>query len=166
LEVPTEALVRRFGSGRVEVDEADARYARVQVRPDLTVEVGFAGLFKMFGALIDTQWVARRGSPVDDGGATELDYRFDKGVFVTKRGAGDELARRLGDRRTTTLAARAELKKIGVLDTPAGRLVTIVPLPGTITAMYFPPLPPYTVPIRPEEADDQLALLLHLADLG
>jgi len=165
LEVPTGALVRRFGAGRVEVDEADARYARVRVRADLTVEVGFSGIFRMFGALIDTQWVAKRGSPVDGGGATELEYRFDKGAFVTKRGSGSDLARRLGDRRTTSLATKAELKKIEVVDTPEGRLVTIVPLPGTITAMYFPPLPPYTVPIRPEEADDQLSLLLHLVDL-
>lgn len=165
LEVPTAALVRRFGEDRVEVDEGDARYARVQVRPDLTVEVGFAGLFKMFGALIDTNWVARRGSPVSDGGATEIEYRFDREGFVTK--AGDPaLSAPLSDRKTKRLAARAELKKIRVLDSPGGRLVTVVPLAGTITAMYFPPLPPYTVPLRPEEADDQLELVLHLVDTG
>jgi hypothetical protein len=33
---------------------------------------------------------------------------------------------------------------------------------GTITALYFPPLPPYTVLIRPDEADAQLALLTRL----
>ncbi len=76
------------------------------------------------------------------------------------------LARRLSDAKTKKLAGRAELKKIKVLESAGGRLVTIVPLPGTITAMYFPPLPPYTVPIRPKEADDQLELLLHLADAG
>ena len=52
-----------------------------------------------------------------------------------------------------------------MLDGPGGRLVEITPLPGTITAVYFPPMPPYSVPIRPDEADDQLRLLLHLADL-
>jgi hypothetical protein len=154
-------MERRFGPEAVEIDRTDARYARVQVRPDLTVEVGFAGVFRMFGALIDTQWVARRGSPSD---GTEVSYRFDLQTFVGKSREARRLAERLSDVHATTLARRSELKSIRVLDGPAGRLVEITPLPGTITAMYLPPLPPYSVPIRPTEADDQLELLLHLVD--
>jgi hypothetical protein len=164
LEVPFEALQRRFGPGSVELDDTEYRFARVQARSDLTVEVGFAGVFRMFGALIDTQWVARRGGPPGED-AVELEYRFDKEAFRRGRSEDDPLARRLGTKRTRKLAGRAELKKIKVLDGHGGRLVEIIPLPGTITAVYFPPMPPYTVPIRPGEADDQLELLLYLADL-
>ncbi len=164
LEVPSGALQRRFGQANVEIDDTEFRYARVHVRPDLTVEVGFSGVFRMFGALIDTQWVARRGGPPGEE-AVEVEYRFDKSAFYRGRSADHPLARHLGDERTVRLASRAELKKIKVLDGPGGRLVEITPLPGTITAVYFPPMPPYSVPIRPEEADDQLELLLHLADL-
>ncbi len=164
LEVPFEALQRRFGRNNVELDDIEFRYARVRARPDLIVEVGFSGVFRMFGALIDTQWVARRGGPPGEG-AVEVEYRFDKSAFFRGRSGDDPLARRLSDERTRRLADHAELKKVRVLDGPGGRLVEITPLPGTITAVYFPPMPPYSVPIRPEEADDHLELLLHLVDL-
>lgn len=163
LEVPSGALQRRFGRSNVEVDDTEFRYARAQARPDLMVEVGFSGIFRMFGALIDTQWVARRGGPPGEG-AVEVGYRFDKSAFYRGRSSDHPLARRLSDKRTQTLASRAELKRIKVLDGPGGRLVEITPLPGTITAVYFPPMPPYSVPIKPEEADQQLELLLYLAD--
>ena len=50
-------------------------------------------------------------------------------------------------------------------DDPGGRLVELIPLAGTITAMYFPPLPPYTVPLKDAEADDHVSLVLHLLDI-
>lgn len=163
LVVPHAALLERFGTLGVELDEVEARSTRVEVDEDIVVEAGFKGNFRMFGALIDTQWVARRGTPPGEA-ADLLEYRFDKEEFRVRR--GDEqtrsLADRIADHRTKSLAKAGVLKSIKVLDTPEGRQVEVVPLAGTITAMYFPPLPPYTVPIKPEEATAQLDLALHL----
>lgn len=163
LVVPHAALLKRFGALNVDLDEVEARSTRAEVGEGIVVEAGFKGNFRMFGALIDTQWVGRRGTPPDES-ADLLEYRFDKEVFRVRR--GDEqtrrLAERLGDSRTKALAKAGVLKSIKVLDTPDGRQVEIVPLAGTITAMYFPPMPPYTVPIKPEEAAAQLDLALHL----
>jgi hypothetical protein len=159
LEVPTAALRRRFGAEAVTVDEEEARSARV-VDGDLTLEVGFSGVFRMFGALIDTQWVGVRGELAEE--RVRLAYRFDKETFVVKHGADTGLAARLGGGATTTLAARSELKSIEVEDDGTGRRVVITPLPGTITAVYFPPMPPYSVPLKANEADDHIALALHL----
>jgi hypothetical protein len=44
-------------------------------------------------------------------------------------------------------------------------MVEIVALAGTITAVYFPPMPPYTVPLKATEADDHISLLLHILRL-
>ena len=160
LEEPTAALARHFGSDLVELDRTEFRHVRVSPRDDLVVEASFAGVFRMFGVLIDTQWLARRGSTSTPEMAS-VNYRFDLEKFRGSEG----LAQRLGETRTRALAKEAELKSIKVTEFREGRLVDLTPLPGTITAMYLPPLPPYTVTIKPEEADAQLALLLHLADL-
>jgi hypothetical protein len=136
----------------------------VEIASDLRIEVGFAGVFRMFGALIDTQWVGVAGSP--GAVSTQLEYRFDRRRFVVKKGDRLDLATHLGDEVTTALAKRAELKAIKVDDSPSGRIVTITPLAGTITAVYFPPMPPYSVPIKLEEAKDHITLLLHLLEAG
>jgi hypothetical protein len=154
LEVPVAALVRRFGATRVEVDEEESRSARVTL-DGAAIEVGFSGVFRMFGALIDTQWIGVSGVPRSP--THLLEYRFDKRTFVTKKGPDGDLASRLSDQQTKALAGRSELKSISVEDGPEGRRVVITPLAGTITAVYVPP-----VPIKPQEADDHIALLLHL----
>ncbi len=164
LEVPTAALRRRYGDA-VEVDDADHHFARVKPTSGPEVEVGFAGKYRMFGALIDTQWVTRRGT-IGETHRQEFDYRFDLEKFVVKKGDNQALAARLGDDLTKKLAKQAELKRIRVLEFEQGRQVEITPLPGTITAVYLPPLPPYTVPMKPAEADAQLTLLLHLVEHG
>jgi hypothetical protein len=46
-----------------------------------------------------------------------------------------------------------------------GRRVELTPLAGTITAVYFPPMPPYTVLLREGETSDHLDLVLHLLSL-
>ncbi|MGA7270999.1 MAG: hypothetical protein WB239_07990, partial [Acidimicrobiia bacterium] len=159
LEVPSEAMRRRFGPSNVVVDEEEGRSARVTL-DGAVIEMGFSGLFRMFGALIDTQWVGVTGDPSDP--ETVLEFRFDKMSFATKQGSGTALADRLGDARTRRLAERSELKSIRVEDGPGGRRVVVTPLAGTITAVYLPPMPPYSVPIKPEEADDHIDLVLHL----
>lgn len=165
LVVPHGALTRRFGTDAVELDTADARNTRVTLESGSVIEAGFKGNFRMFGALIDTQWIGQRGTPPGES-ADLLEYRFDKEKFRVRR--GDEATARLADRMCDatmrTLAKDAVLKSIRVLDGPDGRQVEVIPLAGTITAMYFPPLPPYTVPIKPAEAKAQLDLVMDLLD--
>jgi hypothetical protein len=153
-------LIARFGTDAVQVDNDDARSARV-VLDEVTIEVGFAGIFRMFGALIDTQWVGVRGSGSAE---TILEYRFDKKKFLVKTGSDTALEERLSDATTGALAARSELKKLRVEDGAASRRVVITPLAGTITAVYVPPMPPYSVPMKIGEANDHIELLLHLLD--
>lgn len=162
LLVPRGALERRYGAGRIEADD-DNRWLRVR-DGEATVEVGFAGTFRMFGALFDTQWVARLGSV--DPGAARYEYRFDKKRFVARAGAGEARAAVLTDDTVRRLAGRSEIKRLTVLDGRAGTQVELVPLAGTITAVYFPPMPPYTVVLKDAEADDHLALVLHLLSLA
>lgn len=161
LVVPRAVLDRRFGAANVESDEDD-RWLRVRI-DDAVVEVGFGGTFRMFGALIDTQWTARRGS-VGPGGPRYV-YRFDKKTFLPKTGGSPETASRLADPTTIELAGRSEVKRLTVTDGSEGRMVELVPLAGTITAVYFPPMPPYTVVVKEEEAEDHLSLVTHLLRL-
>ncbi len=158
MEIPVAALNERFGPDQVVVDEHH-QYARVE-SSDYTLELGFAGTYRMFGALIDMQWVALRGDTT--GTTDEFEYRFDRKSFVVKKGSDQVLGARMADHRAVELAGRSELKSLKVSNGPSGRKVTITPLPGTITAVYFPPLPPYSVPLKPHEARDHIALALHL----
>ena len=162
LIVPRQALDRRFGSARVQSDD-DNRWLRVHLEGDSVLEVGFAGTFRMFGALIDTQWTGRVGRVPDEG--ARYDYRFDKKTFRAHSGGDSSTASRFSNETTRRLAGRSELKRLTVRDDAGGRFVELVPLAGTITAVYFPPMPPYTVPLKDEEADDHISLVLHLLAL-
>jgi len=159
--VPIQALQKRFGD-RVEVDDETHLWARA-VFPEMTVEVAFAGKYRMFGALIDTQWVASTGTIGED--RSILEYRFDKRRFVVKSGEDDSLAKKLSTKKTDTVAQRCELKVLRVLDDGQQRRVEIIPLPGTITAVYFPPMPPFSVPIKASEALDHIDLATYLVRL-
>ena len=159
LIVPRGALDRRFTPARVDSDD-DNRWLRVQLEGDSVLEVGFAGTFRMFGALIDTQWTGRVGKVHER--APRYDYRFDKQSFRPHAGGDAATATHFSDETTRRLAGRSELKRLTVRDGTEGRLVELVPLAGTITAVYFPPMPPYTVPLKDEEADDHISLVLHL----
>jgi hypothetical protein len=145
------------------VDERH-RYARSRSGPATMIEVGFAHSFRIFGALIDTLWIGK--DETAQGPAAVLGYRFGRnGRFLAR--TRSEKARKWAealnsDVRIRQLIAQAELKEIRLEEGVRGRIVQLQPLPGTITALYFPPLPPYTVPIRPGEADAQLALLTRL----
>jgi hypothetical protein len=158
MEVPIEVLERRFGDAMT-ADTETHQSARVELA-NCTIEIGFSGRHRMFGSLNDTPWIAIAGTHNE--ATTEMQYRFDRHRFVVKRGADDALAATLSDDRTKRLARAAELKELTVADNPAGRRVTMIPLPGTITAVYFPPLPPYTVPMKPAEVEAQIDLLQHL----
>ncbi|GEL17407.1 hypothetical protein [Pseudonocardia asaccharolytica] len=161
LEVAVEAMRR---AGLHPVVEPQYRYARGQIGQDITIEVSFATSFRIFGALIDTLWAGKNEGirrPI-----TPLGYRFGRpGRFVPRsksekaRGWADALS---SDPALRPLIARAELTEIRLEESPHGRIAQLRPLAGTITALYFPPLPPYTVRLRPGEADAQLELLTRL----
>jgi hypothetical protein len=160
LAEPVDAMRR---AGLHPAVEPRSRYARSPLGDDTTVEVGFASSVRIFGALIDTLWTGKREGALPP---AVLAYRFGRGGrFVTKTGGrrGGDLADAFNDDPALRpLLARAELKNIHLAQGPRGRSVQLQPLAGTITALYFPPLPPYTVLIRPDEADAQLALLTRL----
>lgn len=158
LDVPEAAMRQRYGSAVVSDDEL-FQSVRAEL-DDRRIEMGFHGRYRMFGAMIDTQWVGVRG--VVGSSPTVFEYRFDKETFIRKSGIDEGLGVRLADDRTRHLAKIGELKSINVEAEADYRRVMITPLPGTITAVYFPPMPPYTVPIKPSEARDHLELIEHL----
>jgi hypothetical protein len=161
LQAPVEAM-RRFGLTPVMDDQS--RYTRSWVGDEIVIEAGFANTFRVFGVLIDTLWTGRRGKPSQ--GESVLEYRFGRRRrFVPRRGGESArvLAEKLSDDpEIRQLIDKAELKTIRVEDSTHGRRVQIRPMAGTITALYFPPLPPYTVAVHDDEADAQLRLLTRL----
>ena len=161
LSEPVDAMRR---AGLNPVIDPRSRHARSRIGDDITVEVGFASSVRIFGALIDTLWTGKReGVRLPP---AVLAYRFDRGgrfVPRTRSGPAGDVAEALNaDPGLQPLLARAELKDVHLTQGPHGRSVQLQPLAGTITALYFPPLPPYTVIIRPDEADAQLVLLTRL----
>jgi hypothetical protein len=160
LDEPVEAMRR---AGLQPVIDLHSRFARARAGDDTTVEVGFASSVRIFGALIDTLWT---GKCEGTRPATVIGFRFGRhGRFVPKartQRARDAAEALNADPALRELVAHAELKDVHLEDGPRGRLVQLQPLAGTITALYFPPLPPYTVPIRPGEAEAQLELLTRL----
>ena len=142
------------------------RQVRARLGDGAQLAVGFTGRIRIFGALLDTTWVTVKGDP---GAKPErASYHFTKKRFTTRsqqghiRAAAERASR---DTRVQKLIPKGELKHVRLLLGPGGQRVEIIPLPGTITAFFLPPMPPYTVPIRQDEADAQLQLLLRLTDL-
>jgi hypothetical protein len=160
LDEPVEAMRR---AGLQPVIDLHSRYARARAGDDTIVEAGFASSVRIFGALIDTLWTGKREGTRP---SAVIGFRFGRnGRFVPKsriQRARDVAEALNAEPTLQELVARAELKDVRFEDGPRGRLVQLQPLAGTITALYFPPLPPYTVPIRPGEADAQLELLTRL----
>ncbi|HXF72543.1 MAG TPA: hypothetical protein VNO79_08055 [Actinomycetota bacterium] len=152
-------------AGLVPEVDPERRWARAR-RDDLEVEVGFRTGFRIFGVFVDTVWTGRRQGAGE--GAVDLDYRFGwrrPGRFVARSGGDDALAlaERLNrDAEVGRLVGRAEVGEVTVRERRGERRVQLRPMAGTITALYVPPLPPYTVPLRAGEADAQLALVLRL----
>lgn len=166
LEQPIEAMRR---AGLEPVADSDSRFARAALGGDM-IEAGFANTFRVFGTLIDTLWTAKRGEI--DRPDVRLQFRFgrgEKGRFVVRSGGerGRRLAESLNrDPDLRRLIKEGELKLVIVEESAAGRRVQVQPMAGTITAMYFPPLPPYTIALHSNEADAQLELATRLLSFG
>lgn len=162
LQEPLEVL--RAAGAQLEVSP-ESRYVRASFDDGLLVEVAFTGRARLFGVLIDTMWVGRVGTLEQPVG--ELSYRFDKRRFVAKVPGLESLADRLSsDAGLTKLIGRGEIKTLKVTEALGGRQVEIVPLPGTITAVYLPPMPPFTVPFKPEEPRIHLALVRRILEIA
>lgn len=142
------------------------RQVRARLDDDVRLAVGFTGRVRIFGALLDTIWVTSKGDPGDKPALAS--YHFTKKRFTTRSDKDHVLAaaeRASRDSRVQKLIPKGELKHVRLLVGPRGQKVEIIPLPGTITAIFLPPMPPYSVPIRQDEADAQLQLLLRLTDI-
>jgi hypothetical protein len=163
LEEPRAAL-EKFG---IDYEVAEGhRQVRARLDDDIQMAVGFTGRVRIFGALLDTLWVTVDGDPGQK--PERVSYHFKHNRFVTRSQegfAGAVADRANRDSRVRNLISEGELKHVRLLVGPNGQRVEIVPMPGTITAIFIPPMPPYTVPIRQDEADAQLQLLLHLTEI-
>ena len=163
LEEPRAAL-EKFG---IDYEVAEGhRQVRARLHDGIRMAVGFTGRVRIFGALLDTLWVTVQGDPGPK--PERVTYHFKHNRFTTRsqEGFAQTAADRANhDRRVRKLIPEGELKHVRLLLGPNGQRVEIVPLPGTITAIFIPPMPPYTVPIRPDEADAQLQLLLRLTEI-
>ncbi len=142
------------------------RQVKARLDDDVQLAVGFTGRVRIFGALLDTIWVTLKGEP--DAKPERISYHFKHNRFTTRSPkpfvqAVAERATR--DSRVRKLIPKGELKQVHLLVGPGGQRVEIIPMPGTITAIFLPPMPPYSVPMRQEEADAQLQLLLRLTEL-
>lgn len=142
------------------------RQVRARLDDDVRLAVGFTGRIRIFGALLDTLWVTVRGDPGPK--PERIAYHFRHNRFATR--SQKEYAQAAADRANRDspvrrLIPKGELKHVRLLVGPRGQRVEVIPLPGTITAIFIPPMPPYTVPIRQDEADAQLQLLLRLTEI-
>ena len=163
LEEPRAAL-EKFGI-HYEVAEGH-RQLRVRLDDGTRMAVGFTGRVRIFGALLDTLWVTVQGDPGPK--PERISYHFKHNRFTTR--SREEFAQAIAgrvnrDSRVRKLIPEGELKHVRLLVGPTGQRVEIIPMPGTITAIFIPPMPPYTVPIRQDEADAQLQLLLRLTEI-
>lgn len=164
LEEPLAAL--RATGRPIEVSDRSLG-ARAAWDDGTVVEVAFVSNRRLFGLMIDTMWVARRGEVKP--GLPVVSYRFkDRTFFAAKDAPGHAVGVAetfAADRKVADLIAKSEVKTLRVLVGESGRQVELVPQPGTITAVFLPPLPPYTVPMRPQEAAAHLLLVRRLLDL-
>lgn len=151
LDEPVDAMRR---AGLTPVVDPRCRHARSQLAPGATIEVGFASSFRIFGALIDTLWTGRHQGISRP--QALVGYRFGRSGRFIPKGRSDNARKWAGtlnsDPVLRQLLARAELKDLHLEEGPLGRTVQIQPLPGTITALYFPPAPALHRPDPPRRS--------------
>lgn len=165
LEVPVAAM-RAAGLEPVVGPEVDG--ARAELPDGSLLELGFAGTARVFGVMFDSVWSLR--APVGQEEPMHLEYRF-RGARSgfrlvagsSPRNGSSVLDRVLeglaADRELHALVAGAEVRALSVQVQRDSTLIALRPVPGTITAMYLPPLPPSTVPLHSREARDHLRVL-------
>lgn len=180
---PIGRLVRgRYESTRREVLESIAgplrsSGARPRIDPDarrltarlrgIDVEVAFRTRRQLFGAHLHAVYtVAVRGGGPAEGA---VGYRWGlvhRRGFVARRDSDQQLSR-LADRLNDDEVLRATLRDssvraVGIAKDSNGWTVRLEPVPGVITVMYVPPLPPFAVRLQPAEVDGHVEVLRRL----
>lgn len=155
----------RSNGARPRID-SDARRLTARVR-GMDIEVGFRTRRQLFGAHLHAVYtvVLRGGGPAQ--GA--VGYRWglvQRRGFVARRGSDSELsslAGRLNTDQTLHAAMQeARVRAVGIAKDTTGWVVRLEPVPGVITVMYVPPLPPFAVRLQPEEVHGHVEVLRRL----
>lgn len=146
--------------------DADARRLTARVR-GMEVEVAFRTRRQLFGAHLHAVYTVARGGTGTAAGA--VGYRWglvQRRGFVARRGSDPELvglADRLNaDEPLRTLLRDAGVRAVGIAKSSSGWVVRLEPVPGVITVMYVPPLPPFAVRLQPDEVDGHVEVLHRL----
>jgi hypothetical protein len=161
--------LRSSGARRRRCEDARRLTARVR---GMDLEVAFRTRRQLFGAHLHTVYsVTVRGGGSAQGA---VGYRWGlvhRRGFVARRGSDVELSR-LADRLNEDLPLRtlmrdAGVRAVGIAKDSAGWVVRLEPVPGVVTVMYVPPLPPFAVRMQPDEVDGHVEVLRRLtAALG
>lgn len=151
--------------------DSDARRLTARVR-GMDLEVAFRTRRQLFGAHLHAVYTVA----VPEGGSAQgaVGYRWglvQRRGFVARRGSDAELST-LADRLNEDLALRtlmrdAGVRAVGIARDSAGWVVRLEPVPGVVTVMYVPPLPPFAVRMQPDEVIGHVEVLRRLtAALG
>lgn len=155
----------RTSGARPHID-ADARRLTARVR-GMDLEVAFRTRRQLFGAHLHAVYTVSRGGAGTAAGA--VGYRWglvQRRGFVARRGSDPELvglADRLNaDEPLRALLRDAGVRAVGIAKSSSGWVVRLEPVPGVITVMYVPPLPPFAVRLQPDEVDGHVEVLHRL----
>lgn len=156
--------LRSLGA-RPKVDAA-SRKLTARVR-GMDVEVAFLTRRQLFGAHLHAVYtVAVRGGERASGA---VGYRWgvvSRRGFVARRGSDarlSEMAERLNaDESLRALLRDAGVRAVGIASGENGWVVRLEPVPGVITVMYVPPLPPFAVRLKPDEVEGHVEVLQRL----
>lgn len=160
----------RSSGARPRLDD-DARRLTARVR-GMDLEVAFRLRRQLFGAHQHAVYTVTRSGRGPSEGA--VGYRWGlarRRGFVARRGSDPALtalADRLNqDEELRTLLRDAAVRAVGIARTSAGWVVRLEPVPGVITVMYVPPVPPFAVRLQPHEVEGHVEVLHRLtAALG
>lgn len=160
----------RSSGARPRID-SDARRLTARVR-GMDLGVDFRTRRQLFGAHLHAVYTVA----VSGGGSAEgaVGYRWGlvhRRGFVARRGSDVELltlADRLNEDRALHAVMRdAGVRAVGIAKGSAGWVVRLEPVPGVITVMYVPPMPPFAVRMQPDEVIGHVEVLRRLtAALG
>lgn len=155
----------RSSGARPRID-AGARRLTARVR-GLDLEVAFRTRRQLFGAHLHAVY----STEVRGGGQSQgaVGYRWGlvhRRGFVARRGSDPQLshlADRLNDDEVLRETLRSSsVRAVGIAKDSNGWTVRLEPVPGVVTVMYVPPLPPFAVRLQPAEVDGHVDVLRRL----
>jgi hypothetical protein len=157
----------RSSGARPRIDP-DARRLTARIR-GVDLEVAFRTRRQLFGAHLHAVYTVRMRGGGPARGA--VGYRWglvQRRGFVARRASDPRLstlADRLNEDRTLhTVMRECQVRAVGIAKDATGWVVHLEPVPGVITVMYVPPLPPFAVRMKPAEVDGHVETLCRLTD--